>query len=103
MFLILSELFTKVELITTPKYDTGYTLTKISRMYRGVYFSNQATRSQLIGRIERTGQLKDVKVITVHSGVLSLIYNHNHIKAEQLEKAGKDLAKYFQLEVDLHE
>jgi len=60
-------------IITTTRQSTGYTLTKIHIMIQSVYFSNQATRTQLEGRLNRIGQESEVKIITIHAGVLSYI------------------------------
>lgn len=58
--------------ITTLKHSAGYTLTKCDMMITGVYFSNQATREQLLGRIVRMGQRsKQVDIETYHTGLLS--------------------------------
>lgn len=59
--------------ITTPKHSTGYTLTKLRTMIQPVFFSNQATRTQLEGRTNRLGQKRSVEIITLHTGVLSYV------------------------------
>jgi hypothetical protein len=59
-------------IITTPRHAAGYTLTKCDVMLTGVYFGNQATREQLMGRIVRMGQRsKQVDIETFHTGLLS--------------------------------
>ena len=56
--------------ITTIRHSTGYTLTYLSAFVSGVYFGNQAARSQLEGRINRLGSKhKEVVYIYVHAGV----------------------------------
>lgn len=60
--------------ITTTRLAEGYTLTKFRVMLTGVYFSNQATREQLEGRINRIGQPSPwIKIVIVHAGLLSNI------------------------------
>lgn len=79
--------------ITTMQHSAGYTLTAIKTMVLGVYFSNQATRSQLEGRLVRMGQLSPVvDIITVHCGILSYTLKH-YEDTRSLEKALSDLAK----------
>ena len=59
-------------IITTPRHAAGYTLTKCDLMITGVYFGNQATREQLVGRILRMGQRsRQVDIETFHTGLLS--------------------------------
>jgi hypothetical protein len=59
-------------IITTPRHAAGYTLTKCNLMITGVYFGNQATREQLVGRILRMGQRsKQIDIETFHTGLLS--------------------------------
>ena len=79
--------------ITTIQHNTGYTLTAISTMITGVYFTNEATRSQLVGRLVRIGQpKKEVDVITVHSGILTQIM-HRYDEARNMNMALKSIAK----------
>lgn len=79
--------------ITTIQHSAGYTLTAIKTMIQGVYFSNQATRTQLIGRIVRMGQPSEyVDIITVHCGILSYTLKH-YEETRSLERALSDLAK----------
>ena len=81
--------------ITTPTHSVGYTLTKIRVMITSVYFGNQATRTQLEGRINRIGQWSsEIKVITVHAGILSKIferYENVRSLAKILEDFSKDV------------
>ena len=61
--------------VTTPRHDRGYTLTKFRIMIQPVFFSNQATRIQLDGRLDRIGQTSPViQIYTLHTGILSLIW-----------------------------
>ena len=79
--------------ITTIRNSTGYTLTICNTMIQSVYFSNQATRTQIEGRIIRTGQLSPyVNIVTIHTGILSYILK-NYEDARSLEKVLGDLAK----------
>lgn len=79
--------------ITTMQHAAGYTLTAIKTMVQGVYFSNQATRTQMIGRLIRMGQPSpNVDIITVHCGILSYTLKH-YEDTRSLEKALGDLAK----------
>lgn len=65
----------------------GYNLTKMSIMITGVYPSNQATRTQIEGRINRIGQLSEkITYITVHCGILTRIL-HEHSNAKSLGTA----------------
>lgn len=65
----------------------GYNLTKMSVMITGVYPSNQATRTQIEGRINRIGQLADkITYITVHCGILTRILKE-HSDAKSLGTA----------------
>ena len=78
--------------ITTPRYDAGYTITKFRIMITSVYFSNQATRDQLEGRINRIGQQSpNVHIVTVHAGILSYIFE-KYETARSLAAAMKGFA-----------
>jgi superfamily II DNA or RNA helicase len=58
--------------ITTQAYSTGYTLTRLNTMVTSVYPSNQATREQLDGRINRIGQKAAVLNYNIyHTGLLT--------------------------------
>ncbi len=62
-------------------------------MITGVYPSNQATRTQLEGRINRIGSgHKLLKYVTVHAGILTYILEH-HNQAKSLQIALGDLAR----------
>jgi hypothetical protein len=79
--------------ITTMQHSAGYTLTACKTMITSVYFSNQAVRTQMIGRLIRMGQPSPVvDIITVHCGILSYTLKH-YEDARSLEKALGDLAK----------
>lgn len=79
--------------ITTTRHSSGYTLTICSRMITSIYFSNEATRSQLIGRILRFGQKeKSVNIDILHTGILSYTLQ-NYEKTRSIVKALGDLAK----------
>ena len=71
----------------------GYTLIACSVMVSSVYPSNQATRTQIEGRINRIGQ-KSSNVIynVVHSGILTTIMQ-NHNSARSLAKALEQLSE----------
>ena len=71
----------------------GYTLIACSVMVSSVYPSNQATRTQIEGRINRIGQ-KASSVIydIVHSGILTTIMQ-NHNSARSLSKALEQLSE----------
>jgi superfamily II DNA or RNA helicase len=57
--------------ITTKQYSEGYTLTRLSMMLWSPYFSNQASRTQMLGRICRVGQKSaSVKYVTYVCGLL---------------------------------
>jgi len=78
--------------ITTIRHSTGYTYTKARIMITSVYFSNQATREQLEGRINRIGQTSpEVFVITIHTGVLTHILQ-KYENARSLSATLKQLA-----------
>lgn len=68
--------------ITTPTHREGYDMTKYRVMVSGVYFSNEATRTQLERRINRVNQTSPtVRVIIVHAGILSYIHeNYNGVR-----------------------
>ena len=62
-------------------------------MITSVYPSNNATREQLEGRINRLGQKVDpLLYITVHVGILTLILEH-HKSAKSLSAALQSLAE----------
>lgn len=85
--------------ITTIRHSEGYTLTKFRIMITSVYFSNQATREQLEGRINRIGQISPmVRVIIYHAGILSYIHE-KYEKARTLAAALKGFAVDVGIEV----
>jgi hypothetical protein len=71
----------KVVIVPINKSE-GYNLTKLSMMITCVYPSNQATRTQIEGRINRIGQVAEkLKYITVHCGTLTrILTDHNTAK-----------------------
>ncbi len=80
-------------ILTTSAHSTGYTLTQCEKMITAVYFSNQATRDQLEGRLLRVGQVaKEVQIIILHTGILSYTLNH-YEDARSMNKALQDLAE----------
>ena len=81
--------------ITTVRKSAGYTLTRLSAMITGVYPSNDATRTQLEGRIDRISQnSKDIDIVTVHTGILTYIMQ-KHIDARNLSMILSTLADIF--------
>ncbi len=78
--------------ITTKRHSEGYTLTKFRIMITSVYFSNQATREQLEGRINRIGQVSpQVRILIYHTGILTYIHQ-KYEKARTLAAALKGFA-----------
>lgn len=72
------------KVVIVPKRKAqGYTLTRLSVMITSVYPSNNATREQLRGRINRLGQKTEpILYKTVHIGILTTIMeNHNNAKS----------------------
>lgn len=60
--------------ITTIHHTTGYTAVKMSVLITSVYFTDEATRIQLVGRIHRVSQRRnEIDVITTHTGILTRI------------------------------
>ena len=84
--------------ITTGNHSTGYTLTKADTMITSVYYSNQATRDQLEGRICRVGQdAKVVSTIVLHTGILTYTLKH-YEDARTLRMTMEDLAEIVSFE-----
>ena len=78
--------------ITVKGHSEGYTLTGIRIMISPIIFSNQATRTQLEGRILRIGQRSPVvKYIIIHTGILSYIMKR-YESARSLSEAMKGFA-----------
>ena len=69
--------------IVTKQKPQGYSLTRLSVMITSVYPSNNATREQLAGRINRIDQTTEPLLYkTVHIGILTTIMkNHNNAKS----------------------
>jgi superfamily II DNA or RNA helicase len=81
----------KVVIVPIRKAE-GYTLIACSVMVTSVYPSNQATRTQIEGRINRIGQKnKNVIYDTIHCGILTNILQ-NHNSARSLAKALEQIA-----------
>ena len=79
--------------ITTISYNAGYTLTKFRIMIQSEYPSNQATREQLEGRINRIGQISpQIRIIVLVTGILTYIHAH-HENARTLSEAMRGFAK----------
>ena len=73
----------------------GYSLTRLGAMISSVYPSNNATREQIEGRINRIGQKRDtVYYRIVHCGILTYILKH-HDDARVLSLALKSLAEKY--------
>jgi superfamily II DNA or RNA helicase len=73
--------------------SAGYNLTRLSVMITSVYPSNNATRTQLRGRIDRISQnSKTVWYKTFHVGILTSIMR-NHNAAKNLNTALEGLAE----------
>lgn len=82
-------------IITTSRHSTGFTATYMSAFVSGVYFSNEATREQLEGRINRIGQVADTVYYSyIHAGILTYIYQ-NHLEARNISLAMSDIAQTF--------
>jgi len=71
--------------ITTIRKCEGYTLTRLKAMVTSVYPSNNASREQIEGRINRIGQkAKVIYIRTVHIGILTYIMQ-KHKDARNLQ------------------
>ena len=71
----------------------GYTLTRLNCMVSSAYPSNNATREQMEGRIDRQGQTADrLWYYTVYTGLLRNLFE-NHISAKNLSVALASLAQ----------
>lgn len=78
--------------ITTMRHSTGYNLTKMGILITTVYFSDQATREQLEGRIVRLSQNRSsVSIFTVHSGILTTILQRYEL-SRSMSAAQKSMA-----------
>lgn len=81
--------------VTTKQHSEGYTLTKFRVKISGVWFSNQATRDQLEGRLNRIGQPSDtVYDVTVHAGILTYVmkrYESSRNLSEALKGFADDI------------
>lgn len=75
-------------------HDTGYSLSRAEVCITSVYPSNQATRTQLEGRLNRVDQRATrLTYITVTGGILSDIYR-NYASAQSLQSALKVLTEH---------
>lgn len=80
-------------IITTQTHSAGYSLSKIRVMIQGVYFSNQATRDQLEGRLNRANsKWPEIMILTLHTGILTYIHQ-KYEKVRSLSKAIHGFAK----------
>lgn len=78
--------------ITTCTHSTGFTLTQADTMITAIYFSNQATRDQLEGRVLRVGQTAPkVSIHILHTGLLTYTMKH-YEEARSLRQSMEDLA-----------
>jgi hypothetical protein len=85
--------------ITTTKHCEGYTLSLLHIGITGCWFSNQATRDQLEGRLNRLNQKNDtITWITVHSGILTYILD-KYENVRTLSEALKGFAKAIDVDV----
>jgi len=78
--------------ITTTTHNAGYSLSAIQVMITSVYFTNQATREQLEGRIMRIDSLgPSVDIVTVTAGLLTQVFA-KYEKARSLSAALREFA-----------
>lgn len=75
------------------KKSEGYTMTRLHVMISGVYPSNNATREQIEGRINRIGQSSEFIIFhTIHCGILTHILK-KHYDAKNLSSVLQTLAE----------
>jgi hypothetical protein len=78
--------------IVTIRQETGYNLSRLKSMVTSVYESNEASRTQLEGRLNRKGQTaKKLKYYVVQVGILQWLYQ-NHRNARNFNKILSQLA-----------
>jgi hypothetical protein len=77
--------------ITTPQHGEGYTLSLLHVGLTGCWLSNEATREQLVARLNRPNQQHVVQWITVHCGILSYIFQR-YERTRNLAEAVRELA-----------
>lgn len=78
--------------ITTLTHNAGYSLSTVRIMITSVYFTNQANREQMEGRITRIDSIgPEVNIITVTAGLLSQVFAR-YEKARSLSAALKEFA-----------
>jgi superfamily II DNA or RNA helicase len=83
--------------IVTIRRPEGYTLTRLSAMVTSVYPSNNASREQIRGRLNRLSQKSpDIIERVVHTGVLTAILRH-HNEAKNLSIALQSLAQEIEI------
>lgn len=86
-------------IITTKQHVEGYTLTDRRVALYELFFANQSIYEQLDGRLNRIGQPSDeIRIITIHSGVLSYIYK-KYNAARNLSETLKGFAKEIDMDV----
>jgi len=80
----------KVVIVSIRK-STGYTLSRLKHMVTGIYPSNEANRTQLLGRLNRIGQsAKQIDIYFVHCGIFSYIMM-NHAMAGSIVKCMQEI------------
>jgi len=73
--------------ITTQRYCLGYTITRMNILITGVYYGNEADRTQIRGRINRQSQRNsEISYITVCTGFLVKIHQNNYEDVKILNK-----------------
>lgn len=78
--------------ITTLMHVCGFTLTKIHTVLLSIYPSNESTRNQFDGRVDRIGQPSpEVDMFTFHCGILSYMAE-NYKRARTFAAALKEFA-----------
>jgi hypothetical protein len=81
----------KVVIVPLQKAE-GYNLTTLGAMISSVYPSNQATREQIEGRLNRFGnEHTKIDFVTVSCGILNII-KEKHNEAKNLSEALKSLS-----------
>lgn len=84
--------------IVPMQHNAGYNLTRLGCMINSVYLSNEASRAQMRGRIDRLGQKRNKLLYETYAcGVLINIHRH-YLAARSLSNAIKSAA--MELEID---
>ena len=87
-------------IITTMRHCEGYTLSNMRIMVTGVYFSNQASRSQIEARMNRISNPSPmIRIITVHTGILSYVYE-NYDKVRTVAECLNQIARLVDTPID---